>query len=174
MVRIRRAKIEDSPGLARVQVDSYRASYAGLLPQSYLEHFSYAEQEQDWRDLLSIEPTDDILLVAETRSGEILGYALGKPGPTSIAPYDSELVALHVRRARQRLGLGRRLVTAMAAQLQQRGCTALLVWVLEMNPARAFYERLGGQLAGQKETRLGEDVTAIEVAFGWPDIKSLA
>ena len=40
---IREATAADSPGLARVQVDSYRTAYAGLFPQAYLDRFSYEE-----------------------------------------------------------------------------------------------------------------------------------
>jgi len=49
----------------------------------------------------------------------------------------------------------------------------LMLWVLGENPSRSFYERLGGRLIGEQEKRLGEDVSAVEVAFGWPAIESL-
>jgi hypothetical protein len=52
-VNIRKAKAKDCACLARVQVDSYRTAYLGIFPQSYLDLFSYEEQEQDWRDLFS-------------------------------------------------------------------------------------------------------------------------
>jgi len=172
-MNIRQATIEDSAALARIQVDSYRAAYAGLLPDrpesaAYLDHFTYEEQEQDWRDLI-LAGMEDVLLVAEDEEGTLVGYALGRSGPAGIAPYDGELVALHVRRSHQRQGIGRALVTAVAGQLRARGCTALMLWVLEENaPARAFYERLGGRLIGAQTTHLGEgDVEAGEVAYGW-------
>jgi hypothetical protein len=63
-IRIRRATVDDSPDLARVQVDSYRDAYTGILPTAYLNYFSYKEQEQDWRDLLS-SGLDGELFVAE-------------------------------------------------------------------------------------------------------------
>jgi GNAT superfamily N-acetyltransferase len=171
-MQIRRARIQDSAGIARAQVDSYQTAYAGILPQEYLAHFTYAEQEQDWRDLLSSQP-QDIVYVAED-AGEIIGYVLGRAGPSEIAPYDSELVALHIRRSHQHKGSGRRLVAAIAEQLRQRGCSSLMLWVLAANPARSFYERWGGQLIGERRINLGEnDVAAIEVAYGWPDIPSL-
>jgi ribosomal protein S18 acetylase RimI-like enzyme len=132
-VRIRRAGVEDSAALASVQVDSYRTAYAGIFPQLYLDHFTYQEQEQDWRDLLS-SGTDDELYVAERESGEIVGYVLGRTGFGGIPPYDGELVALHVRQAYQREGVGQRLLATVAGQLQQKGCTSLIVWVLEKNP----------------------------------------
>jgi ribosomal protein S18 acetylase RimI-like enzyme len=172
-MQIRAARIEDSAGIARVQVDSYRTAYAGILPPAYLAHFTYKEQEQDWRDLLSSEQHDS-LCVAETDAGEIVGYALGRPGQSTIAPYESELVALHVRHSYQRQGIGRQLVTAIAERLRQQACSSLMLWVLAENPSRLFYERLGGQLVGRQTIRLGEgNVSAVEVAYGWSNIESL-
>jgi hypothetical protein len=94
-LRIRQANLEDCPAIAQVQVHSYHTVYAGLFPQTFLDRFTYEEQTQDWRNLLTGQ-TRDLLYVAEIEKEEIIGYALGRPGLTSIAPYDSELVALHV------------------------------------------------------------------------------
>jgi ribosomal protein S18 acetylase RimI-like enzyme len=174
-VHIRPAVIEDSESLARIQVDSYRTAYAGILPQAALDHFTYEEQEQDWRDLLAVE-LEDLLCAAETDAQEIVGYALGSPGRSDIPPYDGELTALHVRRTFQRRGIGRQLLAAIAAQLAGRGCTSLMLWVLKPNPARTFlYERLGGQMIGERDwDGNGEfGVHVQEVAYGWPDIKEL-
>jgi len=175
-MQIRAARIEDSAGVARVQVDSYQTAYAGIFPQDYLDHFTYEEQTQDWRDLLSGE-TRDLLSVAVNDSGEVIGYALGRPGPAGVEPYDCELVALHVRKPCQGHGVGGALMAAMAERLRQAGCTALLLWVLEKNGrARAVYEHLGGQPARQQTIRLGDEedaFAAIEVAYGWPDISRL-
>ena len=167
-MRIRKATIADSANLAWVQVDSYRTAYAGILAPSYLARFTYEEQEQDWRGLLASE-MEELLYVAETDAGEIVGYALGRPGASEEAPYDSELVALYVHRSFQGQGVGRQLVTAIAEKLKQRGCTSLMLWVLEGNASQGFYERMGGQLLSARKDSQG----AVEVAYGWAAIESL-
>ena len=168
-MQIRKAKIEDSAGLAKVQVDSYRTAYADILPQAYLDHFTYEEQEQDWRDWISSK-ADDVLYVAEAATGEIVGYALARSGPSEISPYESELMALHVSRSYQRQGLGRQLVATIAEQLKQRGSRSLMLWVLEENHSRGFYERLGGQFLNERKMSSSGKP---EVAYGWPVIESL-
>jgi hypothetical protein len=45
--------------------------------------------------------------------------------------------------------------------------------VLAANPARGFYERFGGQRVGDRTIDPG-DVEVAEVAYGWPDINTLA
>ena len=80
---VREARIEDSAVLAQIQVGSYRTAYAGIFPQAYLDRFTVEEQAQDWRTLLSLE-LEDVLLVAETEAGEVVGYALGRPGLTGL------------------------------------------------------------------------------------------
>jgi GNAT superfamily N-acetyltransferase len=167
-VEIRRARVDDSAGLARVQVDSYRTAYAGIFPQAYLDRFTYQEQEQDWRDLLSSEGEDE-LYVAETDAGEIVGYALGRPGFSEVPPYDSELIAFHVQRSHQKQGVGRQLLSVLAGQLWHRGCKSLMLWVLEENPSRAFYEEMGGQLLSARKA----SQAAVEVAYGWASLEGL-
>lgn len=173
-MNIRRATPDDSPALARVQVESYRAAYAGILPDAYLARFTWEDQATDWRDLLSADP-GSLLWVAEDRLGDVCGYALARVGAIVVdgCSFDGELVALHVDRATQGQGFGRQLVATVARELRLSGCRSLMVWVLEQNPARTFYERLGGQLAGQQVAELDEDVTAVEVAYVWPSITLL-
>lgn len=169
-MKIRPATHDDSPGLARIQVDSYRTAYAGILPDDYLAQFSYEEQEQDWRDLQMAEP-EAMLLVAEEHAG-IAGYALG--ARLEDGPYDCELVALHVRRDLQGQGIGRSLIAAVARHYAAQGCRSLVLWTLEANrPARELYERLGGQLVDQRQFELDETTAQTEVAYAWSLITDL-
>jgi GNAT superfamily N-acetyltransferase len=136
-----------------------------------LAQFSPEEQTQDWHDLVNAD-NDEIVYVAEAQEGEIVGYALGRPQASGGVHYAGELVALHVLPSHQRQGVGRRLFAAITAHLQQQGCASLVVWVLALNPARAFYEQWGGELAGSQ--RLDIDGAEVEeVAYGWPDIEQL-
>jgi len=174
MVRVRRASIDDSAGLAEVQVDSYRRSYASFLPHDYVAQFSHEEQEKDWQEWMTAHPSD-LLCVAETGGGEIAAYVLARAGLTGMPTYDSELLALHVRDLEQRQGIGGQLLTTIAQELQQQGSSSLLVWVADKNPARLFYEQLGGVLIGERTVQVGEgNILLDEVAYGWPKIESLA
>ncbi len=169
-MNIRPAVTGDAAEIARLQIASYRATYAGLLPQAYLDRFDEADQAADWRRLID-GPTAGILLVADHGGGGLAGYALGR-SPIRGAD-DGELVALHVRGEAQRQGVGRALVRAMAHTLADRGASRLTVWVLKGNPAVRFYESLGGQAAGKRIMWLDEGVEAVESGFVWDDIGCL-
>ena len=75
-----------------------------------------------------------------------------------------------MRREFQGRGAGRALVAAVAEALEAQCCQSLMLWVLADNPARRFYERLGGHLLDETQTTLG----AVEVAYGWPELKGLS
>ena len=171
-MEIRRATPNDSPGLAKVQVDSYLATYSDIYPAAYLAHFTYDEQEQDWREWFRLNRYPFFVAIT---LGEVIGYGLGKPNADEVSPYESELVALHVRKEYQRQGLGRRLISAVSEGFLTQGYESLFLWVLKENPACGFYESLGGRLIGEKawinNDYFGTKID--ELAYGWLDIRNL-
>ncbi len=171
MVEIREANARDCRGIAEVQVDSYRAAYAGSFPETYLARFSYDEQEQDWLQLLSAS-ADDMVLVAVSAEKQVIGYALAKVQNDIYPGYGAEILALHVAQPFQGRGIGTALLKATAGKLIERGCSSVMLWTLLGNPARRWYERLQGQLMDEKSYQVdGWDV--VEVAYGWERISAL-
>ena len=171
MIHIRYAQLVDCPGLAQVQVDSYRTAYAGLFPESYLARFSYEEQTQDWQEWLTAL-SNEVLLVAVSPEETVLGYVLARAQPDIHPGYDAEILALHVRQAYQGKGTGSALLRAAVGQLQEWGCRSVMLWTLQGNPVRRWYERLGGKLLGEKRYQV-EDWEISEIAYGWETISSL-
>jgi len=171
---IRKANINDNVGLAKVQVDSYRRTYQDIFPAAYLDHFTYEEQERDWYTLLTSD-RKDVLCVAANEINEIIGYALGTPNDDEVPPYESELVALHVKYKYQKQGLGKQLFAAVSDELEKIGYKSLFLWVLADNPACAFYEKLGGVIVSEKTWQNNKHFKTqiYEVAYGWLDIKCL-
>lgn len=47
---IRRAIISDAPGIAKVHVDSWRTTYKGIIPQSFLDGLSYEQRTKLWEN----------------------------------------------------------------------------------------------------------------------------
>ena len=65
-------------------------------------------------------------------------------------------------------GVGRALFDATYFELARRGHPDMLVWVLATNPARRFYEHLGGEPAGENFCDIG-GARLKEVGYGWRD-----
>jgi L-amino acid N-acyltransferase YncA len=151
-------------------VDSYLNTYRDLLPGEYLANFTYEEQEKDWQSWQKEHPQDTLLVAEE--GGVVIGYALSRHVPEE--PGWGEVAALHVSLGHKLKGVGKALFVESARKLQARGCRSLLIWTLEGNPSRGFYEYLGGELNGAKHWIIEElDFDKIEVCYCWEDIKSL-
>ena len=88
--------------------------------------------------------------------------------PTNL-PYDGEVYTLYVLPDHQGAGNGRRLLGALFSALSAAGCRSALVWVLAENPARFFYEAMGGTLIATREEPF-HGVVLSECAYGWPDL----
>jgi len=86
--------------------------------------------------------------------------------------YTGELYAIYLLDAYHGQGLGRRLFRAVADWLTRGGTASLLVWVAAPNPARHFYETLGGTRVRTKEDVIGGAIIE-EIAYGWTDIDVL-
>ena len=52
-IQIRAAVPEDAASMARVHVDSWRSTYAGIVPAEYLAGLSYPNRESLWKELLT-------------------------------------------------------------------------------------------------------------------------
>ncbi len=169
---VREANAEDAAGIARAHVDSWRTTYRGIVSADYLDSLSYQARESYWRNVLSDPGYKGFVYVAEDEAGHITGFAAGGPTETPDPLYEGELYVIYILQEHQGKGLGRRLVSAVASRLLQAGIRSMKVWVIANNPFRTFYERLGGKELAQQEFEIG-GVTLIEVAYGWPDVRSI-
>ena len=171
-MKLRPAISDDCPALARIQVDSYRTAYASLLPATYLAGFSYEEQEREWRDLLSMD-TRSAVVVAEIAPGLLAGYVLVRMEKGPDERFDGEVAALHIRQEFQRRGIGKQLMTEAARWIYNQGGKSLFLTVLAGNPARRFYEKLGGKLQPEINRFKIDDFEAVEAIYGWENIECL-
>jgi GNAT superfamily N-acetyltransferase len=172
-MRIRSANVEDAPAVSRVHIDSWRTTYRGIVPDQVLDGLDYVRNEQRWRGVLSQPIELRCFLVAESDDGQVVGFATGGPNRTEGTGYNGELYAIYILNSHQRKGIGRALVLGVARLLARNSYTTMLVWVLEKNPARYFYEALGAKFVGRKRIEIG-NAQLEEISYGWDDIAELA
>ncbi len=167
-------------GIAQTYVDTWRSAYAGLLPDRVLLGMSYERQTREWSWVIRNRAQAQPVIVAATAKTGIVGFtSFGLSRITdrpASGPYASqgdsnvgEIFTLYVRPEFQESGIGRRLLAASFAAMQERGYERSFLWVLRDNPSRHFYERMGGQVIAERRERLWGCLLD-ETAYGWPDL----
>ena len=161
---IRSATITDAPAIARVHVSSWRSAYRGMLPDDFLASLSEINYAERWKRVIA-EGTSKVYVVEDEAA--VVGFASGGRERAGEPGYEGELYAIYVLDAAQRRGFGRELVRATVGGLREMSLADMIIWVLRDNqPARAFYERLGGVYVRAQPITIGA-VTLEEVAYGW-------
>jgi GNAT superfamily N-acetyltransferase len=173
VINIRQAVPTDARAIADVHVDAWRATYTGIVAQSYLDGLSVAERAEAWeRRLRDVTADRSDILVAELR-GELVGFVAGGPRRPPTNGYDAQLHAIYLKAESHGQGIGRGLARAWATAAIERGLVAAMVHVLARNPARGFYEHLGARHLEDIEVTIGGEVYA-EACYGWADLRALA
>ncbi|MFM2044742.1 MAG: hypothetical protein RLY86_3318 [Pseudomonadota bacterium] len=170
---VRRAAPADAAAIAAVHVESWRSTYAGMLPEQFLVRLSVDAYTARWRRLLADRDRGRRTLIVQDSAGKAVGFASCGPQRTGLHGYAGEFYAVYLLDQVHGSGWGRLLLGTMAQELLKDGMRSAVVWVLRDNPARWFYERLGGQLlAEQPITFAGTRLS--EVAYGWDDLVPLS
>ncbi|MDP3750154.1 MAG: GNAT family N-acetyltransferase [Phenylobacterium sp.] len=159
---------EDAEDLARIHVASWRETYRGLLPDSYLARLSPGVHTRRFRMSLLRPGEHEATLAAADRQG-LVGYVAGGPSRARRLG-EAEITTLYLLKTAQGQGTGRRLVSSIARVFAANGATSLLISVLRDNiPARGFYEHLGGQAEAPRR-EAGPGGVTYEVSYRWPEI----
>ena len=170
MIRIRIAQPSDAGPIAELHVDTWRAAYAGILPDDVLLGLSPSAERRQWLPIIATSDHEFAVHIAEAADGELLGYGSAGPARPSGLPYTGEVYTLYVAPDHQGRGLGRLLLFTMLAQLHLQGFDSAMLWVLAANPSRFFYHAMGGAVAAERrESHFG--VALDEIAYGWRDLE---
>jgi ribosomal protein S18 acetylase RimI-like enzyme len=173
-VVLRRATAADAAAIAALRIDSWRASYTGVIPDSYLDDMNVDESTELWLRILSAPGAKTTAVFVAEVDREIVGFSAGMMLVEKKFDFDAELTATYLKPAAQDQGLGTRLVRMVADSFQTLGANGLLVWVLSENKAgRQFYEKLGGELLIEQDFSW-DDLDLKEVGYGFRDLTTLA
>jgi ribosomal protein S18 acetylase RimI-like enzyme len=165
-ITIRAARPGDARRIARLDVETWRAAYAGILATPFLVSLSAPRREVGWAAVIEREPRD--IRVAVNGDGEIVGF--GSCGRNrDRAEHTGEVFTLYVAPDWQNQGIGRALLLALFERLVAQGAASALIWVLRDNPARYFYQRLGGREVRQKSFVVGGKRTDA-AGYAWGDL----
>jgi ribosomal protein S18 acetylase RimI-like enzyme len=169
---VRAASPLDAGPLSKVHRESWRTTYAGILPLDVIAREAGRRTEGTWRRRLAASRGLQATWLAERPGEGIVGFASCGVAREPIEGLEAEIHALYVIQSAQRRGAGRALVREAARHFVRNGCFGFYLWVLKANRARMFYEALGGQEVAERTEHLGGHPFA-EIAYAWHDLTAL-
>ena len=146
-ITIRAARPGDARRIARLDVETWRAAYAGILTTPFLVGLSARRREVGWATVIEREPRD--VRVAVDGDGEIVGFR--SCGRNRDSPeHAGEVFTLYVAPDWRRRGVGRSLVERFEPDL----ATAQGYWVEAAVPETNLPMQLLLRSAGYKAVRV--------------------
>ena len=118
---VRRATVDDAQPIERIRVETWRATYRGLLPDGLIDQLQPNVERRRER-LRSLAPSD-LAFVAE-EGNDVVGYAFAGPERTQDREYAGEVYAIYV------------LPTAQANELHVKWAKPYIRWVLPDEPPK--------------------------------------
>jgi GNAT superfamily N-acetyltransferase len=153
-VDVRRPVLRDVDELARINMDTWRAAYAGIVPQTRLDSMDPEAYRLRWIDNLTTGRPGVEFRVAEV-DGRLVAYAIAGPyrpqedAEPEVVTGLAELYAIYVDPPMQGRGAGTAVHDAVLGALAQAGSDEAALWVLMDNvPSRRWYERRGWRADG--------------------------
>ena len=135
---IRKATRDDALQIAEILVEDWKLAYRGIIDSDFLDSMSVEERYQ--RELQRYQ-----IYTVAAAGEEILGFTWNEMTGDEAA--DCEIIALYVRYAKRKSGIGRALFQNSLDLFRAAGKKRMIVWCLRENDeARKFYEKMGGQL----------------------------
>src|SRR5512144_750293 len=170
IVRIRPGRPADAEAIAHVYTEAWRSAYAGLVPNAVLVRTPAPAQPRERAHQLSRRKLADSILVADLSGHGIIGFGSCGAARRTLLAHAGEIYTLYVAPEHQEHGVGRALLLSLFDALIDRGMNSAVVWVLAQNPARFFYEAMGGRRIAEKQERLWNTLLP-QAAYGWDDLR---
>lgn len=164
VVTVRRATAADADAIGRIHAETWRAAYAGVLPESA---FDVEERQRSWREAFTRAwPPTNAVFVAEL-DGAVVGFA--GAGRSREEEDAGELYTIYVDPASWGTGAGRALIAQAEESLAASGFAEAMLWVLEGNDrAERFYRAAGWERDGGRKLDELQGVQVAEVRYRKP------
>ena len=170
LARVRAATTGDVDEIVRIQVDTWRAAYAELVPDAALQRLTGSAARDAWAAAVSAGEGHHVLVATE---GEwAVGFCAAGPAETEepgVSADHAQIVTLLVEPRWGRRGHGRRLLEAAFEALTAGGARDGVVWLPEQDVAsRACYDRIGWDPDGLVRTLDAGDRELREIRLAGP------
>ena len=154
MVHIRRAQSGDEETLARIQTESWKAAFAGIVPAELLAQCTnVGRAEKMYARLLAERRGNGYILELDGKAHCIAWWDAAKDDDM---PGAAELRCFHSLPDNWRRGYGSRVMERVLTDVKAAGYETIVLWVFARNErAIRFYEAHGFTASGKKQDALG-------------------
>lgn len=166
MVTVRLAGAADADEIGRIQVETWRAAYAGLMPDEAIEGFDVASRQRMWQEGLGRTPRPGSATFVVEDSGEVVGFASVGASRDQEAQLEAELYAIYLHPSRWDRGIGRALLQRAEESMRSSGFREAVLWVLEGNErGERFYRAAGWEHDGGSKLDEFQGATVTELRY---------
>jgi ribosomal protein S18 acetylase RimI-like enzyme len=166
---IRNATIDDAASIARVNIESWKTTYRGLIADAILDEMTLDVYVEKWRDILVEDKFCRPLVAEAADERKVIGYIfMGKN--RSEEHFEAEIYSIYLLKEYQGQGIGTKLFLKAIQVLKDQGISSVLLYVLASNMgSRKFYESF-------KPNFMKEDIIQVDghkyndICYGWNNI----
>ena len=158
---IRRAYAADANTIARIVNGSWRAAYAGIVPQAYLD--AMTDEKKAAHLCAGLERVPDMRYYLFEQDGEPVGAASLHATHDDDLQNTAEFTFFYFLPSVWRRGYGQLLLDHLKREAKDMGFERLCCWVLQANlRGVSFYESQGMRRDGKRQTvNIGEPLEAV-------------
>lgn len=162
-MNIRKATVDDVKDISRIYALSWKAAYAGIVPQDFLD----AIDDDRWVHKFRQDIGDGTLIALMIYDGDApVGCAAFGAARDEKMPGWGEIVSIYLHPDYFGKGFGEALLRETVAALRERGFEHVYLWVLRDNArARRFYEKHGFEPSGDVSTIEIMGETLVDVCY---------
>lgn len=165
---VRPATAADGNAIGRVQVETWRAAYKGLMPDEAIAGFDVESRQRMWREGLAREPRPGSATFVAELDGEVVGFASVGRSRDEGAEGEGELCAIYLHPSCWDRGIGRALLEQAEESMRTSGFERAILWVLEGNErGESFYRAAGWKPDGRKVDEF-QGAKVVEVRYRKP------
>lgn len=165
---IRSAEINDAMSIAKVNIETWKSTYKGIIDNEYLYNLSYENREQVVKNIIINSSTNKkFVFVAEDNIEGVIGFASCGKERENDSAFIGEVYSVYILKMFQNIGIGKLLCDCAISKLKEVNLFPVIIWVLEKNQqACHFYESIGGRRVKERYIVIGNQELK-EVAYGF-------
>ena len=139
-IKIRKATNKDIDSLAKIHILAWQETYKGILKRDGLNNLKVIDKKKVWEKV--IKDINTLTLVA-ILNDDIVGFISGGNARFCKDKFKIEIYSIYLLRKYHSRGIGKTLYSSFCSCFKGE---KILLWVLDKNPSKKFYENLGGIL----------------------------